>query len=208
MRPRAQSPSRWTHPISGGAVWSCVALGRRGMNRRVSLRRELSLSLRNREQRPNVGAHLVAGLALLSWGTRLSGVSLGGTMHTRPSLAWPVPGLRLARSWRPLPGPGPHPGCGGRRVGWAPRECSPHLRGSLCSLASQAPHRLQAHPGKIRRVSPACPCWGDQRPHASPALPDVRLLPGQPHAPPVPLHNSARSLPLPPTPPRDNPGSH
>lgn len=66
----------------------------------------------------------------------------------------------LAQSWQPLPGPGPHPGCGRRRVGWAPHECSPHLRGSLCSLASQAPHRLQAHPGKIRRVSPTCPCWG------------------------------------------------
>lgn len=54
-----------------------------------------------------MGAHLVAGLALLSWGTRLSGVSLGRTRYTHPSLAWPVPGLWLARSWRPLPGPGP-----------------------------------------------------------------------------------------------------
>lgn len=102
-----------------------------------------------------MGAHLVAGLTLLSRGPRLSRLSLGRQVDTHSSLAWPRPTAAAGPwSWQPLPGPGLHP-CWG--------ACSPHLQGAPCSPASQVPHQFQARPRKIRRVSHTHPVLGDPR---------------------------------------------
>lgn len=97
-----------------------------------------------------MGAHLVAGLTLLSRGPGLSWISLGTQENTRPSPAA-----------QPLPGPSPTPagGAGAR---------SPRLRGGPCSPASLAPRRLQAPPGQMRRVSHARPVLGAQGPRGPP----------------------------------------
>lgn len=79
--------------------------------------------------------------------------SISGPASARTA-AGPVPAAP-ARAWAP-----PWLWWEEGGVGWPPRGYSPHLQGSLCSLASQAPHRLQAHPGKIRGSAAPRPCWG------------------------------------------------
>lgn len=113
------------------------------------------------------GAHLVAGLSLLSRGTRQPRLALGenkgrtgpgavappGPPSTSllPALPSPPPSVLGENKSRtgPLPAPpAPHP-----RLLQGLREHSPHRQGALCSPASRAPHQLQAHPGMMRKVS-------------------------------------------------------
>lgn len=75
------------------------------------------------------GAYLIAGFSLLSWGTGLSGLTLRTTAQTVSSDPAALPGMGT-------------PTASGKRAH------SPHLQGAPCSLASQAPRLLQAHPGK------------------------------------------------------------
>lgn len=137
-----------THPFSWGAVWACVSLDT-GMNRSVSL------GLDRPEPRgggqAEHGAHLVASLAFLSGGSWLSRLSLRGQalIHLRPPVPAALPGSGL-------PGPGPP----GPAVAGGGGGHLPHLRGALCSPASQAPRQLQAPPGKTRRVGHAQPVLG------------------------------------------------
>lgn len=160
-----------THPFSWGAVWACVSLDT-GMNRSVSL------GLDRPEPRgggqAEHGAHLVASLAFLSRGSWLSRLSLRGQalIHLRPPVPAALPGSGL-------PGPGPP----GPAVAGGGGGHLPHLRGALCSPASQAPRQLQALPGKTRRVGHAQPVLG-QRPRAALPHPD-----SGPPPPPTSLHD-------------------
>ena len=75
------------------------------------------------------GSYLIAGFSLLSRGTGLSRLTLRTTAQT------------VSSDPAALPSTGT-PTASGKCA------CSPHLRGAPCSLASQAPRLLRAHPGK------------------------------------------------------------
>lgn len=109
--------------------------GVRGIDMSLSAGRSLlSLGCRGQE-----GSYLIAGFSLLSRGTGLSGLTLRTTVQTVSSDPAALPGAVT-------------PTASGKRAR------SPHLQGAPCSLASQAPRLLRAHPGKTRGSVFRRPC--------------------------------------------------
>lgn len=112
VRPRAQTPPHPTHPLAGGTVRSRVSLGKGEQTTSVSLGGALSFGRGVGSRKWNVGAHLVTGFSLLSWGTRQARLALRGT-SVEPFVSDPALGPELPLAPAPgSPSQGP-PACPG-----------------------------------------------------------------------------------------------